>query len=69
MFLYSLQDVLPRTRSFAFSSHLGEISDLFRDESLERAIELANWRYGGATRPGGCRGTSTGIPRRRPRSR
>ncbi|MEM1187347.1 MAG: VWA domain-containing protein [Pseudomonadota bacterium] len=53
MFLYSLQDVLPRTRSFAFSSHLGEISDLFRDESLERAIELANWRYGGATDYGG----------------
>ncbi|EAQ97143.1 VWA domain-containing protein [Congregibacter litoralis] len=49
MFLYSLQDVLPRTRSFAFSSHLGEISELFRDEPLERAIELANWRYGGAT--------------------
>ncbi len=53
MFLYSLQDVLPRTRSFAFSSHLGEISDLFRNESLERAIELANWRYGGATDYGG----------------
>ncbi len=49
MFLYSLQDVLPRTRSFAFSSHLGEISELFREESLERAIELANWRFGGAT--------------------
>lgn len=49
MFLYSLQDVLPRTRSFAFSSHLGEISNLFKEEPLERAIELANWRYGGAT--------------------
>lgn len=49
LFLYSLQDVLPRTRSFAFSSHLGEISELFREESPERAIELANWRYGGAT--------------------
>lgn len=49
MFLYSLQDVLPRTRSFAFSSHLGEISDLFKQEPLERAIELANWRFGGAT--------------------
>ncbi|GAB5415115.1 MAG: VWA domain-containing protein [Congregibacter sp.] len=49
MFLYSLQDVLPRTRSFAFSSHLGEISELFKSEPLERAIELANWRYGGAT--------------------
>lgn len=49
MFLYSLQDILPRTRSFAFSGHLGEISALFREQSLERAIELANWRYGGAT--------------------
>ncbi|MEO0436724.1 MAG: VWA domain-containing protein [Pseudomonadota bacterium] len=49
MFLYSLQDVLPKTRSFAFSSHLGEISELFREESMERAIELANWRFGGAT--------------------
>ncbi|MEM6485830.1 MAG: VWA domain-containing protein, partial [Pseudomonadota bacterium] len=53
MFLYSLQDVLPKTRSFAFSSHLGEISDLFREEPMERAIELANWRYGGATDYGG----------------
>ena len=49
MFLYSLQDILPHTRSFAFSSRLGEISSLFREEPLERAIELANWRYGGAT--------------------
>ncbi|MFT7285934.1 MAG: hypothetical protein ACI87W_000037 [Halieaceae bacterium] len=49
MFLYSLQDVLPRTRSFAFSSHMGEISALFEQEPMERAIELANWRYGGAT--------------------
>lgn len=49
MFLYSLQDILPHTRSFAFSNRLGEISALFREEPLERAIELANWRYGGAT--------------------
>lgn len=49
LFLYSLQDILPRTRSFAFSSHLGEVSDLFRDEPIDRAIELANWRFGGAT--------------------
>ena len=49
MFLYSLQDILPRTRSFAFSSRLGEISALFREEPLERAIELASRRYGGAT--------------------
>jgi uncharacterized protein with von Willebrand factor type A (vWA) domain len=53
MFLYSLQDVLPRMRSFAFSHHLGEISELFEREPLERAIELANWRFGGATDYGG----------------
>lgn len=49
LFLYSLQDVLPKVRSFAFSSHLGEVSDLFRDHPVEKAIELVNWRYGGAT--------------------
>jgi uncharacterized protein with von Willebrand factor type A (vWA) domain len=53
MFLYSLQDVLPQVRSFAFSSHLGEVSDLFDQYPLERAIELVNWRYGGATDYGG----------------
>ena len=49
LFLYSLQDVLPRVRSFAFSSHLGEVSDLFVNHPVEKAIELVNWKYGGAT--------------------
>lgn len=49
MFLYSLSDVLPRVRSFAFSSHLGEVSELFAQHPLEKAIELVNWKYGGAT--------------------
>jgi uncharacterized protein with von Willebrand factor type A (vWA) domain len=49
MFLYSLSDVLPRVRSFAFSSHLGEVSELFDQYPLEKAIELVNWKYGGAT--------------------
>lgn len=49
LFLYSLQDVLPKVRSFAFSSHLGEVSHLFDENSVEKAIELVNWRYGGAT--------------------
>ncbi|MFN2288075.1 MAG: VWA domain-containing protein, partial [Chromatocurvus sp.] len=53
IFLYSLQDVLPRMRSFAFSSHLGEVSDLFETYPIERAVELANWQYGGATDYGG----------------
>jgi len=49
LFLYSLQDVLPRVRSFAFSSHLGEVSSYFDDYPVEKAIELVNWKYGGAT--------------------
>ena len=49
LFLYSLQDVLPKVRSFAFSSHLGEVSGLFADYPVEKAIELVNWKYGGAT--------------------
>tara|TARA_R110000823_G_scaffold119998_6_gene244318 strand:+ start:12596 stop:14038 length:1443 start_codon:yes stop_codon:yes gene_type:complete len=49
LFLYSLQDVLPKVRSFAFSSHLGEVSDYFDDYAVEDAIELINRKYGGAT--------------------
>ena len=49
LFLYSLQDVLPRVRSFAFSSHLGEVSDYFTQYPVEKAIEMVNHRYGGAT--------------------
>jgi len=49
LFLYSLQDVLPRVRSFAFSSHLGEVSELFVQHPVEKAVELVNWKYGGAT--------------------
>ncbi len=49
LFLYSLQDVLPRVRSFAFSSHLGEVSHYFERYPVEKAIEIINWKYGGAT--------------------
>ncbi|MEZ5569601.1 MAG: VWA domain-containing protein [Halioglobus sp.] len=49
LFLYSLQDVLPRVRSFAFSSHLGEVSGFFDDHPVEEAIERVNRKYGGAT--------------------
>ena len=49
LFLYSLQDVLPRVRSFAFSSNLGEVSEMFEQHPVEKAIELVNWKYGGAT--------------------
>ncbi|MCB1704783.1 MAG: VWA domain-containing protein [Halioglobus sp.] len=49
LFLYSLQDILPKVRSFAFSSHLGEVSNYFSEHPVEKAIELVNWKYGGAT--------------------
>ncbi|MGB1139246.1 MAG: vWA domain-containing protein [Halioglobus sp.] len=49
LFLYSLQDVLPKVRSFAFSSHLGEVSSYFSTHPVEEAIDLINWTFGGAT--------------------
>ena len=38
MFLYSLEEVLPKVRAFAFSSELGEVSDLFKRNSVDDAI-------------------------------
>lgn len=49
MLLYYLQDVLPRTRSFAFAHDLGEVTDLFQQHDVEKATEIVNWKYGGAT--------------------
>lgn len=49
MFLYAVQDILPRTRSFAFSSQLGEVTDLFETLPVDAAVTQVNRRYGGAT--------------------
>ncbi|TGD74285.1 VWA domain-containing protein [Mangrovimicrobium sediminis] len=49
LFLYCLQEVLPRVRSFVFANRLGEVTNLFREYPVEQAIELANHTYGGAT--------------------
>jgi uncharacterized protein with von Willebrand factor type A (vWA) domain len=46
-FLYSLEEVLPKVRSFAFSSDLGEVSTLFERNSLEDAIAVTLKQYGG----------------------
>ncbi len=45
LFLYSLQDVLPRVRSFVFASDLGEVTDSFEKEELETAIAeiMSQW--------------------------
>ena len=46
IFLYSLDEVLPKVRSFAFSSDLGEVSDLFARNAVEDAIALTLHQYG-----------------------
>ncbi|MBU3070043.1 VWA domain-containing protein [Aestuariicella sp. G3-2] len=38
LFLYSLQDVLPRVRSFVFASNLGEVTDEFSRLDIEDAL-------------------------------
>lgn len=50
MFLYSLSEVLPKVRSFAFSSDLGEVTKLFENAGLEEAMARTMRDYGnGAT--------------------
>lgn len=46
MFLYSLAEVIPRVRSFAFSSQLGEVTEWFEQQELDAAIELTLYAYG-----------------------
>jgi uncharacterized protein with von Willebrand factor type A (vWA) domain len=46
MFLYSLKEVLPKVRSFAFSSDLGEVSTLFARNDIDDAIALTLRQYG-----------------------
>ncbi len=49
MFLYSLEEVLPRVRSFAFSSDLGEVSELFARNTIDDGIAVALKQYGGGS--------------------
>jgi uncharacterized protein with von Willebrand factor type A (vWA) domain len=46
MFLYSLAEVLPKVRSFAFSSDLGEVTQLFQNVGLEEAMARTMRDYG-----------------------
>ncbi|MDA0979149.1 MAG: VWA domain-containing protein [Proteobacteria bacterium] len=46
MFLYSLADILPKVRSFAFSSDLGEVTRLFEQSNLEDAMARTMRDYG-----------------------
>ncbi|WP_169569654.1 VWA domain-containing protein [Sneathiella limimaris] len=47
LFLYSMNEVLPNVRSFAFSGTLGEVTDLFDRYGPEQAVPEAIERFGG----------------------
>lgn len=49
MFLYSLEEVMPKVRSFAFSSDLAEVTDLFTRNNLEDAISKTLRDYAGGS--------------------
>ncbi|MCB1646918.1 MAG: VWA domain-containing protein [Pseudomonadales bacterium] len=46
MFLYSLAEIIPKVRSFAFSSDLGEVTSLFQHSNLEDAMSKTMRDYG-----------------------
>lgn len=49
MFLYSLDEVMPKVRSFAFSSDLAEVTDLFLRNDIEDAIAKVLRDYSGGS--------------------
>ncbi len=49
MFLYSLDEVMPKVRSFAFSSDLAEVTDLFQRDKIEDAIAKVLRDYSGGS--------------------
>ncbi len=46
LFLYSVAEVLPKVRSFVFSSELAEVTGLFESHGVEDATALALQRHG-----------------------
>ena len=46
LFLHSLQDVIPKVRSFVFSSELAEVTDLFNDNDIETALAKIMEKWG-----------------------
>lgn len=49
MFLYSLDEVMPKVRSFAFSSDLAEVTELFNRNKIEDAIAKVLRDYSGGS--------------------
>ena len=57
MFLYSLGDIIPKVRAFAFSNQLGEVTEQFETLNLENAINQTIHQWGmGSTDYGGALG-------------
>jgi uncharacterized protein with von Willebrand factor type A (vWA) domain len=48
MFLYSLQEIIPRVRAFAFSTSLGEVTSLFETLEIDEALDavMETWGMG-----------------------
>lgn len=46
LFLYGLQEVIPRLRSFVFATTLHEVTELFAGHDIEAALDLTLERYG-----------------------
>jgi len=49
LFLYSLQDVMPKVRSFVFASDMIEVTELFELQGIELALEEIMKRWGGSS--------------------
>lgn len=47
LFIYALQDVLPKVRSFVFASEMNEVTKLFEQEDIEIALDQIIRRWGG----------------------
>lgn len=45
-FMASLGEILPKVRSFVFSSSMGEVTDLYKELDIKDATEQANKRWG-----------------------
>ncbi len=55
LFLYSVHEVIPRVRAFAFSNYLGEVTELFETRQVEDALtETINTWGMGSTDYGGA---------------
>ena len=49
MFLYSLDEVMPKTRSFVFSNRAGEISEMMKTGDMDEVMEGALRQFGGGS--------------------